>query len=369
MVNSLQTHGINAEIATTNDDGNSTLDVLLEKRVLFCNAPTYFFPRFSSSISALQEFSFSSSFTIWLLQNISQYDLIHVHALFSYPSTIAMTIARLRGIPYITTPHGLLCHWSLQQSTQKKRAYLNIIEQANLNHSYALHLTSKQEERDVLSLQFRTPTFTLPLGLAVVPALVSSAHTRLRQLLNCPLDEPIILFLSRLHHKKGLNYLIPALAKLTDHRFTLVIAGSGTLEYEAEIESMLSLAQIRDRTHLVGFIEGETKDLFLQGSDLFTLTSHSENFGVAVLEAWAAGLPVLLTPGVALASVAQEHNLGYVSELEVNAIMKTLTYYLSHQAEAKAMGDRARQFILENYTWDKIAVQMKQVYIDILKNH
>lgn len=366
MVKALRECAVDAEIATTNDNGSKILDVPLGQRTQYQQVPVYFFPRFSPSVVSIQEFAFSSQFTAWLWQYISMYDLLHIRALFSYPSTVAMAIARLRGVPYITTPHGLLCEWSLQQSTLKKNIYLNLIERANLNCCKALHCTSLQEQQEIASLGLNTPSFVLPHGLFIPPYIPDARH-RLRQHLNIPTDEPVILFLSRLHTKKGLDYLIPALGKLTHRRFTFVLAGNGSPEYEAEIESFLISNGIRDRTHIAGFVTGETKNLFIQGSDLFALTSHSENFGVAVLEALAAGLPVLVTPGVALASVVQQHQVGYVTDLNVSAIASALDRYLSHPQEGKDMGDRARQLVQKKYTWNCIAENSIEIYMKILK--
>jgi len=113
---------------------------------------------------------------------------------------------------------------------------------------------------------------------------------------------------------------------------------------------------------MVGFVEGAQKDLFIQGASLFALTSHSENFGIAVLEALAVGTPVLVTPGVGLATVVRDQNLGYVPDLDLDEIITALDRYLADPNAAKVMGDRARHFIGENYTWDKIAADLIQVY-------
>jgi glycosyltransferase involved in cell wall biosynthesis len=366
MVHALQVQGIDVEIATTNDDGDNLLDVPLGERTLFDRIPTYFFPRFSPSIPAIREFAFSGSFTTWLFQNIAKYEAIHVHAIFSYTSTVAMVIARLRGVPYLVTPHGLLCEWSLQQSTQKKQAYLNLIERSNLDRARSIHLTCQQEQDDVLALNFKSPTFVLPLALTEIPAQIPDAANLLRHSLNLPADEPIILFLSRLHYKKGLDYLIPALGQLRDRRFTFVIAGNGTPAYEAELQSLLVTAGIEDRTQMVGFVEGEQKDLLIQGADLFALTSHSENFGIAVLEALVVGTPVLLTPGVGLATMVRDNDLGYMTDLNIDAITAALDRYLADPDRAKLMGERARQFTLANYTWDKIATDLVRFYRSIV---
>jgi glycosyltransferase involved in cell wall biosynthesis len=366
MVHALQTQEIDVEIATTNDNCEDLLDVPLGKSTLYDSIPTYFFPRFSPSIPALREFAFSGSFTAWLFHNITNYDAIHVHALFSYTSTVAMTIARIKRVPYLVTPHGLLCEWSLQQSMQKKQAYLKLIERANLDCAQAIHLTCQQERDDVLDLNFKTLTFVLPLALTEIPVPIPDATNLLRQSLNLPAGEPIILFLSRLHYKKGLDYLIPALGKLRNRQFTLVIAGNGTPVYEAEIHALLVASGIDDRTEMIGFVEGNRKNLLIQGADLFALTSHSENFGISVLEALVVGTPVLVTPGVGLATVVRDNNLGYVANLDIEAITIALDRYLAAPDLAKVMGENARRFTLENYSWEKIATDLIQVYRSVV---
>jgi glycosyltransferase involved in cell wall biosynthesis len=365
MVRALHSQDIDAEIVTTNDNGTDLLDVPLKQWIKYQQVPIQFFPRFSPPINSVREFAFSASLTSWLWQNAKNYDLLHIHALFSYPSTVAMAIARRQGIPYITRPLGQLCRWSLEQKASKKQFYLKLIEQANLNGTQALHLTSLQEQQEISQLGWDYPSFILPHGLSISPA-IPNAREKLRQKLQLAEDEPIILFLSRLHPKKGLEYLIPALGKLTQQRFTFVLAGSGTAEYEAEVENLLVNAGISDRTYRAGFVAGEDKNLLLQGSDLFTLTSHSENFGVAVLEALAAGIPALVSPGVALASMLKQERVGYVTELNIDAITLSIEYCLDNVPELKQKGNLARQMIFEQYTWDKIVRKLLSAYQAIL---
>lgn len=367
MIRALREQGIDAEIVTTNDNGAELLEVPLNQRSIYKDVPVWFFPRFSPPVTSVREFAFSYSLTRWLWKNLDQYDLLHVHAIFSYPSTIGMSIAQIKKIPYLNRPLGQLCTWSLQQSQRKKQVYLDLIERANLNHAQRLHFTTQQEQQEASSLNLKTSSFILPHGVAV-PPLNPQAHRQLRDDLNLPVDEPIILFLSRLHEKKGLEYLIPALGKLKEKRFSFVLAGNGTPEYETHITELIQEAKITDRTYRPGFVSGEQKNLFLQGSDLFVLTSHSENFGIVVLEAMAAGLPVLTTPGVALASVVEEYQLGYVTQLDAQMIVCDLQSCLENSTQLKELRDRARKFILNHYTWDKIASQLIKIYKEVCKN-
>ncbi|MEH2307052.1 glycosyltransferase [Nostoc sp.] len=367
VVKALRDENIEAEIVTTNDNGNDLLDVPLGRRIEYKQVPVNFFKRFSPKVGSIREFAFSRELTIWLWQNVSKYDLLHVHAIFSYPSTVAMAIARFQGVPYIVRPLGQLCEWSLQQSSRKKQIYLQLIEKANLNYSKSIHFTSKQEQQEASQLNLSSPSFILPHGVDI-PNINPNARQHLREYLNLPDDEPIILFLSRLHHKKGLEYLIPALGKLSDYRFTFVLSGSGSQEYESEIKSLLVSNGIKNRTHITGFVKGEIKDLIMQGSDLFALTSYSENFGIAALEALAVGLPVLLTPGIALADLVAQQHLGYVTELQVTAIAAAIQQVLDCPKEAQKRGDRAQKLILENYTWARIASKLISVYTEIIES-
>lgn len=369
MVFSLQEAGIEAIIATTDDHGpDNTLSVPLEKRVLYEEVPAYFFSTLSVDNAALQKFKFSQSLTKWLWQNVKKYDLVHVHGLFSYPSTIAMLIARLKRVPYVMTPHGLLCEWSLQQAAHKKQLFMSLIERTNLAHSQSLHLTSVKEQEEVARLNLLAQSFVLPLGLEI-PVTIPEASAKLRALLNINDCAPIILFLGRFHYKKGLDYLIPALGQLKQTMpFHFVLAGSGTPEYDLEIDCFLTAANIQERTYRPGFVEGEQKDIILQGADLFALTSHSENFGISVLEALASGTPTLLTPGVALADVVEDKQLGYISALDTQAIYTALVSALKDPQNNAAIGQRAQLFVQEHYSWRKIADQLTETYAHTLES-
>jgi glycosyltransferase involved in cell wall biosynthesis len=364
IVSALRSQGVDAEIATTNDNGKDLLDVplykLTDQLAEYGNIPIRFFPRFSPNINAVREFAFSRSLTTWLWQHIADYDLLHVHAIFSYASTIAMAIARIRKVPYINMPHGLLCEWSLEQSKLRKQIYLNAIERSNLLHCQSLHFTTQQEQTEFNLLGLNIPSFILPHGVQIPTQI--PAQSQLRKILQIPDRCPILLFMSRIHPKKGLEYLISALGKLKEYNFALVIAGSGESEYVQQLQDLLVTQGISDRTHLVGFVKGETKNLYLQGADLFTLTSHSENFGIAAIESLAAGTPVLITDGVAIAPMVQAQNIGYVTKLEINAIVATLENFFQNFDDKPFSKQKTQQIIAENYSWQSISAQLATIY-------
>jgi glycosyltransferase involved in cell wall biosynthesis len=128
------------------------------------------------------------------------------------------------------------------------------------------------------------------------------------------------------------------------------------------VKRLIHAAGLQERTHCPGFVEAEEKEVLLQGSDLFLLTSHSENFGIAVLEAMAAGLPVVVTPGVALSAVVQEHQVGFVTPLDPAAIAATIETCLSNPKMLQERGNRARLLVEQHYSWRENALSLLKLY-------
>lgn len=367
IVRTLNQIGIQSEIATTNDNGPGLLRVPLGVKTLFEQAPVWFFPRFSPRLAPVREFAYSHELTVWLRENMDRYDLVHVHAFFSYACTVAMAMARRKHIPYLVRPLGLLCEWSLQQHALRKRLYLALIERRNLNGSAGLEYTAEQELAEAATLRLRAPGFVLPFGVDLPPD-IPDARQRLRKLIHAPLDEPVILFLARLHPKKGLHHLLAGAENVAARRFSVVVAGIGAPDYEAQLKAQAAAGSLRGRVHFVGFAQGDTKHMVLQGADVFALTSYSESFGIAVMEALAAGLPALVTPGVPLAQLVEHFQLGWVTALNTLSIAAALDQALARgdHGEAILRRERARAVIAQNFTWELVAARMAATYQAVL---
>jgi glycosyltransferase involved in cell wall biosynthesis len=288
--------------------------------------------------------------------------LVHVHAIFSYASTRAMRTARTQRVPYVCRPLGQLCEWSLRQRALKKRAYLALFEKANLDAAAAIHYTTRQEEAEARPLRLACPAFVLPHGVDL-PARMPDARAALRQRLGLPSEARVVLFLSRLHTKKGLECLIPALARLRDDSFWFVLVGDAeSPEYEAQVQALLQATGLLARTRRVPFATGEWKQALLQGADLFALTSHSENFGLAVLEAMGAGLPVLLTSGVALAQEVARHQAGEIVPMNQAAVADAARRLLADSGLRLSLGAAGRRLVEREYAWPSVATRLTEEY-------
>jgi len=337
------------------------LDVPLGRCSEYKGVPIWFFSRFSPSIRPLREYAFSAQLTKWLWRHMAEYDLVHIHALFSYTTTIAMAISRIKNIPYIVRPNGMLCEWSLRQGKIQKNIYLALFERANINHSRILEFTSMQEKKEAIPLGLKPDSFIVPYALRE-RGHIQDAPKALRQFLKVPQNEPVILFISRLHCKKGLDSLIPALGRIKNERFIFVIAGSGSPGYEANIVHLLLTCGIRDGTRGVGFVRGRTKELLLQGADISVLNSYSESFGLAVLEAMACRLPVVITERVGIYSDVKEYNAGIVTGCDAKEAVDAILQLLHDENLRKTMGENGQRLARDRFTWDKVADRLIPTY-------
>jgi glycosyltransferase involved in cell wall biosynthesis len=357
LVRALNDLSLRAEIATTNDDGAGVRDVPLYRLIQENGVPVRFFPRSSPPIRSLREYAWAKTFRPWLREHLRDYDLIHVHALFSYVSTTAMSVARREGFPYVSRPLGQLGRWPLRQSAGRKKLYLALVEAANLRGAAAVHFTSAMEQTEAADLRLPLRGVVIPHGI-VLPALIPEAKARLRARLSLPATQKLLLFLGRLHPKKGLDLLLPAFAGLRDKSITLIVAGEG------EVEVLIQKYQLESQVVRTGFVAGEEKQLLLQGADLLVLPSRHENFGLVVLEALAAGTPVLVSDRVALAPEVKKFGLGGVVSLEIGALRDALREWLFR--EPPPDGSKLRAFVAIYYSWPASAGALARLYLSIL---
>jgi glycosyltransferase involved in cell wall biosynthesis len=363
FVRNLRMQGIDCEIATTNDDGTELLDVPLAQRTIYQDIPVWFFKR----DIRMKEFMISVSLTGWLWQNIRNYDLIHIHYLFSYAPTVAGVIARWYKVPYILRTIGQLTPWALSQSQLKKQIYTALIERTSLNRAAAVHCTTPEEAEDAERYGITAPKLVLPLGVTI-PSIIPEASRKLREHYQILPDIPIVLFLSRLHHKKRPDLLIEAISQLSQEGKSvhLILAGAGDNDYTQYLKSLVVSSEIREHTTFTGFVTGIDKQLLLQGSDVFALLSYSENFGIAVAEALAAGLATLVTPDIQISSDIQAAQAGLVVTGEIQAVKTALNHLISSPELRHQFGENGRILAQTKYNWSSISAQLLQAYKAIL---
>lgn len=363
MVAALRLREVDAAILTTNDHGPGLHpDLVTGRWQQHQGVPVLAFPRWSPPVAALREFAVSPGLSLWLARHLKDYDLLHIHALFSYPSTSAMAQARWAGVPYILRSIGQLSPWSLAQSRGRKRVMLRLIERRNLQRAAALHFTTGAEREEAAALGLAAPTLVLPLGVRGPGPAAVAAGAR-------DGDAPVrFLFLSRLHPKKQLEKLLDALALLQRHRpeasWELAIAGDGEPPYVAALRARTCDLGIDARCRWLGFVEGEAKWQLLRAADWYVLPSAAENFGIAAVEALAAGTPVILSPEVAVAADVARCGAGLVCASDPEALALALGQAL--ERPSLSMRASALNLAQMDFSWSTIALQLRDAYRQVL---
>ncbi|WP_026735343.1 hormogonium polysaccharide biosynthesis glycosyltransferase HpsP [Fischerella sp. PCC 9605] len=364
----LAREGVQVTVLTTDSNGDinqKPLDVPLNcpiqqdgyEIIYFRCAP---FRRYKFSLGLLQ----------WLDRHAHEFDLAHIHALFSPVSSGAAAICRRQKLPYILRPLGTLDPADLRKKRQLKQLYAAMLERANIAGAAAIHFTSTQEAK--VSERFGILTRDLVISLGVNPPqpFLKKGRSLVCQYFGIHDDVPLVLFMSRIDPKKGLNLLIPALEKLLAGglNFHFILAGTNPQDpdYEAKIKSQIHNSPLRSHTSITGFVTGDLKSNLLQAADLFVLPSYYENFGIAVAEAMAAGTPVLISDQVHICQQVHESESGWVTTTDVPALTELLRSALQNPSECQRRGLRAQEYALQHYSWDAIARQTIQAYEQIL---
>jgi glycosyltransferase involved in cell wall biosynthesis len=362
----LAAEGIDVTILTTNSNGDAgqpPLDVPLGVPISQHGYQIIYFP-----CSPSRRYKFSLDLLRYLANHAKEYDLAHIHALFSPVSTAAATVARSQKLPYILRPLGTLDPADLRKKQQLKRIYAQFLERPNLAGAAAMHFTTEEECKISERFGIQTNDLVIPLGVDVPKNLLPWGKTR--QQFGILDDVPMLLFMSRIDPKKGLDLLIPALTSLLEAglSFHFVLAGSNPQdpEYEKQIRETIQASSLANCTTIAGFVAGDLKLSLLQDADLFVLPSYYENFGIAVAEAMAAETPVVISDRVYISPDVREANAGWVCTLESESIAATLKLALKDFNERKLRGINARKLVIERYSWDAIAKQTIAAYQSLI---
>lgn len=363
MVAAQRALGIDARLLSTDDHGMGVLpDLPSGTWVEHQGVPVWICRRWRAPQRQLRDWALAPELPGCLEDQLGSTALLHVHALFAFPSTTAMLLARRAGVPYVVSTIGQLCHWSLTQSPRRKRLMLALIERANLSGAAALHVTTAAEAQQTGELGLPVPCLEIPLGVPL-PAVAALPRSRSG-------DQPWrLLFLSRLHPKKQLEQLLQALALLRAHHpgllWQLQIAGNGEPDYEAGLRRLAAQLGLELHCRWLGFVTGEAKWELLRQSDWLVLPSASENFGIAVIEALAAGTPVLISPEVALAPTVAAARAGVVCSAEPQQLAAVLAPLLLHPDPG--WGVRARALAAEQFAWPAIARRFVSAYGELAR--
>lgn len=282
-------------------------------------------------------------------------DIVHVNCCWMPACAAVQRIAQKCGYRVVLTPHGMLEPWIIKRHywTRKLPALL-LYQKAAIRKADCLQATAESEYDNLLHLGYNDKISVVKLGIDADGIKMKESWKKTRQ----------ILFLSRVHVKKGINFLIEAAEILREELkgYKILVAGEGDEEYVSSLKRQIDDKGLQDIVQLIGGVYGDDKWCLFQSSDFFVLPTHSENFGLAIAESLASGTPVITTVGTPWSDLNTSHSGAWI-EIGMQPLVEALRKFLAMtDEELELMGRNGRKLIETKYSARVMAKEMMEVY-------
>ena len=286
---------------------------------------------------------------------------VHVHGLWQGSTWLAARTARELKKPYLISAHGMLERWALRHKRLKKSIYAALFERSNLRRAHCLHALTNAEAEDYRRFGLSNPIAVIPNGVAVPATLDADLFLNQYPALA---QKRLVVFLGRLHNKKGIDLLCQAWAhcraKCEDAH--LVLAGPDSEGTQARLQTLCADLGVTESVTFTGMLHAAFKWSLLASAELFVLPSHSEGLSVSVLEALGAGCPVIITSSCNMPEVSSR-NCGWIIGANVPDIEMSLTsFFTSSDSDRRRMAANGRRLVAERYSWQRVGNQMSSVH-------
>ncbi|HKO61885.1 MAG TPA: glycosyltransferase, partial [Pyrinomonadaceae bacterium] len=359
MCAALRAQGIDAAVAST----DAEIDATLPRKAFTTHkgVPVILFPRQLGN-----SMKYSRALSTWLTENVSNYDVVHIHAVFNHSCIAAARACRKHGVPYVVRPLGTLDPWSMNQKSLRKSVFWKVAGNRMMQNAAAVHYTARAEKQAVEESLGLNHGRVVPLG---VDLTVTQGNGLQRTEFPQLTGHPYVLVLSRLHSKKGLDVLLESFIPLVKQEefsnWRLVIAGDGPSDYSTKLKQQVRAAGAEEFVLFTGWLEGAVKESVLRNASLLALPSRHENFGLCVLEALAYGVPVLISPHVNLAEDIQSANAGWIAPVDKESIQSALSETMRSTEERRTRGNAGKKFAAQ-FAWPNVAAQLVELYGNIV---
>jgi glycosyltransferase involved in cell wall biosynthesis len=349
--------GHQISVYTTNIDGDGDSDVPLGRPVDMDGVCVYYFP-----VPGLRRLAWSPALGKQLRNGVANFDLVHLHSVFLWPTYAAARAAKRAGVPYVMSPRGMLVGDVIRRKSRfVKSAWIELVERRSLAQAARMHVTADIEGDEAKALGLKLPeTFCLPNGVNW-PA----RHQPLNAGPFWSIPRPYALFLSRVNRKKGLDRLICAWKWVP--QLALIIAGNDDENCLPELKALARREGVEDRVQFLGPVSDEHKWALYESAEMFVLASYSENFGNVVAEAMAMACPVVVTPEVGLAKLVLEVGAGIVTPGHPRVLAQAITELHHDEVRRKRCGVLGRQAAIERLSWEGVAARMEDEYRRVLR--
>lgn len=322
------------------------------------------------------KFGFTPRLTPWMSANIDRFDVAVLHGLWNYAPIGAWLGLRGTSLPYVQFAHGMLDPWfnSVQPVKRWAKQALWLVAQGHVLSDAQSVLFTSEEERIRARTSFFGPRYTervIAYGAADMPSEPRAQHAAFAACLPGLAGRPYLLFLGRLHPKKGCDLLVDAFCEIAQ-RFPdldLVMAGPCDNGMREGLEALAAEHGLSNRIHFPGLLQGHAKWGAFRGAEAFVLPSHQENFGISVAEAMASGTPVLISDKVNIRREVEASGAGLVAPDTLEGTRDLLERFLAlAPAQSAEMGRKARLGYECHFSMDEAAEDLLRVLEDAIES-
>jgi glycosyltransferase involved in cell wall biosynthesis len=348
--------GYEVHVYTTNVDGPGVSNVPISQPVVLDGVRVWYF-----RTAAGRRLYRSPQMGRALRDTVQQFDLVHLHSVFLWPTAVGARIAARAGVPYLLSPRGMLVDDLIKRKSRiLKTAWIELFERWNVEHASAIHVTANVEAQNLKAFGFALPpVWVVPNG--VDPPVPADARLISEDVRRLTAQGSYILSLGRLNWKKNLPELIRAFSYVDGSH--LVIAGNSEDGYGNELKTLVCELNLGYRvTVLDRAILGADKEYLYSSCHAFVLASISENFGNVALEAMVRGKPVVVSRHAGAAAIVEEVGCGIVVEPDARGLAAAIDQLVANPQLAQEMGGRGAAAVEARFSWIEIARQMSEIY-------
>lgn len=342
-------NGAEVTILTPISEGQKVYDLPEGVNIVTC--PRHWLARFWAE--------FSPELYFWLKMHGNDYDVIHIHGVWHFAG-VAPYLAGVKT-PKCITIHGLLDRWAVRHGYWKKRLFGVLFQKSILRKTELIQINNLDEQEDVrLFLGEQHPNVVIvPNGMNIATFEHLPIKGMFREKFGIASDKKIILFLSRINIKKGLDMLLPAFAALLKERDDCILVMAGPDDgYLKEVQNFIVQHKLATQILLVGMLTGTEKLAAFADANVFALPSYSEGFSIATLEALISGVPSLLSDRVGFGPAIKETNAAHLVELNVPSIKDGLRKLLDEPAYAAQLAENGKKLVRTRYDIKIVAKQL-----------
>jgi glycosyltransferase involved in cell wall biosynthesis len=303
-----------------------------------------------------------------LKERIPEVNIVHIHSLYMFHTAVAAHYCEKFQTPYVICPHGALDPFIYKRHRFRKKIVEILFQDRVIRRASGIHFITEEEKMLAGKYTFGAPVFVVPLGLDIDEYSYKSPKGKLFSRFPELNGQKIILFLGRVNFKKGLDVLVNAFAAVARERgdVHLLIAGPDDSDYGKKVTAWLKKENVYKKTTIAGMLQGEEKLEALTYSSVFVLPSYSENFGIAVLEAMACGLPVVVSEKVNLWPSVVEAKAGLVAPCDAGIFSRKTLNILNDDDLAHQMGMNGIALVRNKFSWQEISLKLQSMYSSLV---